>query len=234
MQNNFINMEYHIRQRMKPYRSTVFFEQFLSKNLCMKSINILDIACGTGGMISYIAEKHKDCNFLGIDIQDFSEYFKDEPINLKFELGDIFNLNSEYRDQFTGVTCIQSLLAFPNYKDALEEICKLNADWIAVSILGYEGKINYNIEIEDYESIYLPEGECQYFHFNVYSIPLLKQFFEEHGYKEFIFEKFEIDVDLEKPMGYEMGTYTVMIADGYRMQISGAMLMPWYFILAKK
>ena len=31
-----------------------------------------------------------------------------------------------------------------------------------------------------------------------------------------------------------MGTYTIKTEDGNRLQVSGAMLMPWYFVYAAK
>lgn len=47
-------------------------------------------------------------------------------------------------------------------------------------------------------------------------------------------EEFEIDIDLKKTDSMDMGTYTIMTAEKKRMQVSGAIMMPWYFIYAER
>jgi hypothetical protein len=47
--------------------------------------------------------------------------------------------------------------------------------------------------------------------------------------KEVIFRDFEISIDLEGPAEGGIGTYTAKLADGHRLQFSGAVFMPWKF-----
>lgn len=108
-------------------------------------------------------------------------------------------------------------------------MCDLNPEWIAMSSLFYDGRINFYINLDDHEQ----NGGGEHY-YNIYSLPLVKELFERNGYKKFYYEKFDIDIDLPKPKGKEMGTYTVKTEDGERLQISGALLMPWYFVLAKR
>ena len=63
---------------------------------------------------------------------------------------------------------------------------------------------------------------------------MLKDFLAERGYTVFRAEPFEIDIDIPKPEHLDMGTYTVKTEDGKRLQISGALLMPWYSVYAAK
>ncbi|MCI8949012.1 MAG: hypothetical protein HFG49_03085 [Lachnospiraceae bacterium] len=42
-------MDYHKRQLETPYRSTIYFEIFLSENTSLDNCKIIDIACGAGG-----------------------------------------------------------------------------------------------------------------------------------------------------------------------------------------
>ena len=63
---------------------------------------------------------------------------------------------------------------------------------------------------------------------------MVEEYFAQFGYNNFRFKKFEIDIDLPKPQNPRMATYTETTSDGRRLQISGALMMPWYFILACK
>jgi len=70
--------------------------------------------------------------------------------------------------------------------------------------------------------------------YNTYSLPRIENFFFERGYKIFKYCPFEIDIDLPKPDDLYMQTYTKKLIDGKRLQLSGPILMNWYFIYAAK
>lgn len=170
---------------------------------------------------------------MGMDFNEsFRDYFPEDP-RVVFEAGDLYQMDPAYAGRFDGAVCLQTLSWLPDYKEPLENICKLQTDWIAMSFLGYEGKINYNIGVENYESL-TPEGTFTHSYYNIYSLPLMEAFLRERGFCRFDYERFEIDIDLEKPNSRDMGTYTVKTADRKRMQISGALLMPWYFMFAAR
>lgn len=226
-------MNYHKRQMGSPYRSTVHFENFLTKNVALDNCKIVDIACGTGGATRYIVNQHKNCRILGIDInEDFKDFFLNEK-NIEFAVGDIYQIDQKYENQFDGAICLQTLSWLPEYREPLKNICNLNTKWVAMSLLGYEGKINFNIGVENYESL-TPEGNFTHSYYNIYSLPLIEAYMKEHGFKKFCFQEFEIDVDLKRPEGKDLGTYTIMTAEQRRLQISGALMMPWYFVYAER
>lgn len=226
-------MDYHKRQLETPYRSTIYFEIFLSENTSLDNCKIIDIACGAGGVIRYLAKLHKSSDFLGIDLNDSFYGNFAELKNINFEVSDLYNMDNKYVNHFNGALCLQTLSWLPGYKEAVKKICDLKTDWIAMSLLGYEGKINFNIEIENYENL-TPEGNFTHSWYNIYSIPLMNQYLKEEGFKKIIYKKFEIDIDLEKPDNLDMGTYTLKTMEGKRLQISGALIMPWYFIYAER
>ncbi len=64
------NMEWHKRQFQKPYRITEAFEEFLAENIEMSGSSVLDIGCGSGAALSYIAKKHPETYFTGVDINE--------------------------------------------------------------------------------------------------------------------------------------------------------------------
>lgn len=47
------NLEWYTRQFDNPYRITVAFEKFLTENVNMNGLSILDIGCGPGGYCIY-------------------------------------------------------------------------------------------------------------------------------------------------------------------------------------
>src|SRR5262249_47560280 len=101
------------------------------------------------------------------------------------------------------------------------------------SSLFYDGPISCSIEVQDYTQPLRTQPYKQAF-YNIYSIPLVKEALVELGYSQFGFQKFELDVDLNQPENRGMGTYTERLASGARLQISGPLLMSWYFIFSKR
>lgn len=164
----------------------------------------------------------------------FTEFADDDTKHrVTLAQGDWYNLDKSLVGAFDGVVSLQSLSWLEDWKLPLEKVCELHPKWMAFSSLFYEGKINYQIRLTDYE---LKGNDVPYqeTYYNIYALPLVKDFLAEHGYKKFMFEPFEIDIDLPKPMSMDAGTYTVKTEDGKRLQISAAMLMPWYFVYAAK
>jgi hypothetical protein len=49
---------------------------------------------------------------------------------------------------------------------------------------------------------------------------------------DFRFKRFDIDIDLPKGSHGGLGSYTELLPDGRRLQISEPIMLSWYFILA--
>ena len=105
---------------------------------------------------------------------------------------------------------------------------KLKPKWIALSSLFYEGDITATVIIDEHK-------RNRKSHYNVYSIPKLDRLSREFGYAITKVKKFSIDVDLPKPSDFDfMSTYTETIVSeekDSRIQISGPMMMCWYFVM---
>ncbi|MBQ1735665.1 MAG: class I SAM-dependent methyltransferase [Lachnospiraceae bacterium] len=232
-----ITMSYHEKQYREPKRSTVAFEKFLLKNTDLNGM-ILDLCCGGGAVDVYLAERHPEVRIKGVDIVDnsFELFDKYAPENIKkrvsLERADLYAL-SEESGRYDGVIMVQTLSWLKNWKEAIERIIELKPNWFALSSLFYEGKIEFQVKIQDYERID-KDGKNDEAYYNIYSLPIIKEYLREKGYTVFVAEPFNIDIDIEKPDGWDMGTYTIKTEDGNRLQVSGAMLMPWYFVYAAK
>ena len=60
----------------------------------------------------------------------------------------------------------------------------------------------------------------------------------KHGYEIVKSDRFDIEIDIPKPTNIDlMGTFTEKVegsSDYQRLQISGPLLMNWYFVLIKR
>jgi nucleoside-diphosphate-sugar epimerase/ubiquinone/menaquinone biosynthesis C-methylase UbiE len=234
-----INLDYHIRQYKETYRSTIFFCDFLEQFNVLNKGNIGDIGAGLGSNIRYMSERFPNTDFVGIDLDPQlvtlgNEYLrKYKAKNCKLIQGDIYNLDPVLIGTFDGILITQLLLALSEYKTPLEKIIDLKPKWIGLNSLFYDGPINATILIKDYNIKFKNKPYKEYYH-NIYSIDLVRKLFKKHGYETFEYTPFEIDIDLKNPNIKEMGTYTVKTIEGKRIQISGPLLMNWYFIFTAK
>ena len=106
----------------------------------------------------------------------------------------------------------------------------MGADWIAVSSLFYDGPIECKVEMHDFSE--RRGGKTAFY--NIYSLEKIKNIFQSYGYGSFFTKKFVIGVDLERPGDRGIGTYTRKLEDGERLQFSGPLFLPWYFVAASK
>ncbi len=232
---------YHEQQFKIPYRSTVFFSEFLKSQKLLSpkdSKNILDLACGEGAVISFLSHKFPKAKFTGIDlnknlVKKGNKFFKELGVNnCNLEVGDLYALSKNYIGAFDGVISLQTLSWLPSYQTPLKQMIKLKPKWIAISSLFYDGFVEAEIKVRDYTN---SKGKkAQEVFYNVYSLKLIENFFKKNGYGKFKYIPFVIDQDIAKNKEGRMGTYTVKTDLGSRLQISGPLLMNWYFISAQK
>lgn len=237
------NDDYFNRQFKTPYRSTVKFCDWLESLNAVttnKEINILDIGTGKGSNLYYMHKRFPNNNYWGIDVNaDFinegNKFLQSENItNCILEYGDLYNLELEkYSDKIDGIVSYQTLSWLPEYEKALIEIMKLNPKWIALTSLFHDGLVDCKIETQEFHNAEDQDSFKTSF-YNIYSLPRIEAFFKEKGYKIFKSTPFEIDIDLPKPEHQNMQTYTQKLMDGTRQQLSGPILMSWYFIYAEK
>ena len=234
--------EYNIKQIKHIYRSTEVFVNWLQTHEFIKkkkNLKVLDMACGTGANTMYMANKFDNCDFTGIDInKEFVDYGNNiikerELCNCRLYKGDWLDLESKWIGAFDGVISFQSLFMFCDYREALLKLAELQPEWIALSSLFYEGDIEYTNKFRDYDR---PSDGNDYtdMYYNIHSMPRFKEYMKELGYSKFDFIPFEIDIDIPRKDNLDIGTYTVKTVEGRRIQISAALMMPWYFIIACK
>lgn len=240
--NNKNLIDYHQKQLKETYKSTVtccnWLESLNTINNNMK-LKIIDIGCGAGGNISYMSKRYPNCNFLGVDLNPSvvkwgNDFFQKHNLNnCILEEGNLYKLKKQYIGEFDGLLSFQTLSYMPEYETPLIKMMELNPKWIALTSLFFDGDVNCKVEIQDYTQP-LEDKPFREIYYNVYSLNLIKNLLEDHGYTNFKYKWFNIDTDLPVPKSKGMGTYTQKLIDGRRIQRSGPVLMDWYFIYAEK
>jgi SAM-dependent methyltransferase len=231
-------LDYHARQLAGVYRSTVHFCDWIEKMGYIHPSSrqtILDLGCGLGANLEYMGKRYPGCKFIGVDLNsDFvrkgnSILFDRRVDNCRIEYGDWLNLDNSYKSVFDGVISFQTISWFPDFREPLIAACNLEPKWTAHTSLFYDGPVSCTNETHTHDE----EGNIKRnLFYNVYSLPVVEKFLRGNGYRNFKAAPFEIDVDL--PNTGEFRSYTERTVDGRRIQISGPVFMPWYFIAAER
>lgn len=236
------NKDYFDRQFETPYRSTIAFCDWLEQTDTLKqnsTISILDVGTGKGANLYYMAKRFPNLKILGVDINnefvnEGNKILKSKKVDTtcKLAVADIYNFDKSLINRFDGVVSYQTLSWLPDFREPLKSIASLNTKWIALTSLFFDGNVNCKIELDEYNRGI--DNEPKQTFYNVYSLPLIEKFLMELGFRKFQFTPFEIDIDIEKPDHKIMGTYTEKLSNGRRLQLSGPLLMNWYFIKATR
>jgi len=233
-----VSMDYHMIQWEKPKESTIQFQKFIELHL-QKSSEVIDLGCGTGAATHFMAARNPECNFLGIDqdpklVETARGVMAKQPNvkNLKFAIGDCFDLSRFSKSTFQGVLSMQTLSWLGTWEQPMQEIYQeLHPDWIAISSLFYPGDISAQITISE------PVRD-RITNYNVISIKDFQRHANKFGYHVQHYKKFEIPFCITKPTNEDiMGTYTLNVSEGTgesNLQVSGPILMPWFFVLVEK
>jgi len=242
------NMDYFTRQLSNPYQSTISLFDFLEElELIDNDSTIIDACCGSGCNTFYAAERFSLKNIIGFDYQEeflsLARDYQDKNLEsyhcASFIQGDVYKID-EVKDilrkksipSIDGIIFMQTMSWLIDWKESLYQLSRLNSEWIAISSLFYEGLIEAQITINTYPDT---KSECTSFPYNVYSIPLVEKYLKGIGFKDIYWRKFEIKSPLEKPDDInQMRTYTIEHKDGRLMQLSGPIMMPWSFVIAKR
>lgn len=231
-----ISMDYHMKQWDEPKESTKAFSDFISNELS-KSNRVVDVGAGAGAATFYLASRNMRTNFIGVDnskslVDSAKQTCKEYGIqNLSFDVGDWFILDKKYSGA-DGVISLQTLSWLPEMRTPMTQIFEvIKPDWIGLTSLFYEGDISCRIEVLEHtrgiKTLY-----------NVYSLKELNRLANEYKYEIVESNRFDIGLDIPKPKNIDlMGTFTEKVegrSEYQRLQISGPLLMNWYFVKIKK
>ena len=226
-----------VKSQMKKYGNIKHeidkeLEKIISPIIEKEELKILDACCGAGYLANALSEISSKSEFVGIDqtdylIKDAQQSFKHKK-NISFEVGDISEISKKYKKKFDISINWRTLSWLPYYDQMLKELFSVTKDHIFLSSLFYDGDIDFEIKVREYKKEKAKEGFNQFY--NVYSYPRFEKFLYDLGAKSVKSFNFDIDIDLPKPPIDDMGTYTLKLDDGKRIQISGPIMMLWKIV----
>lgn len=211
-----------------------FFEELIGPYLAGERVSVLDACCGIGDLIYFLAQLNRNASFTGVDkatflIEEARAHFTDNP-NVTFVAGDIYKLSEQFgKRSFDLAVCKQTISWLPRYEEAVAELMAVARRAVFISSLFYDGRIDFETRVREYTTDAGREGYNAFY--NVYSFPVFREFCLSRGAKDVVGFDFNIGIDLPQPASPDrMGTYTVQLQSGERLQISGALLMPWKIV----
>lgn len=232
------DLGYFKNQLKTPYETTKEIFNFLSSNIKdLSSQKILDVGTGSGANAFFLNENYTVGEIVGVDLHkeyiDMANEYKQENFdkhkNINFLVDDF--INTEIKMSFDGVMCHQTISFVEDGLEMLKKILSKNADWVLLSSLFYDGLI----EVESLIKVFQDENQENYKlkKYTTFSIPMVKALIKKYNYRNIEFKKFEIKIDLLQKNINEMGTYTINTGVS-NLQLSGPLLMNWYFVLIRK
>lgn len=207
-------------------------QKFLEKLLIQLNVDpkvIADIACGSGTLTYHINKIYPSANYILVDLNDDAINLAKENIkneNAQFLCESIYNLSSIDTASCDLVFCWQTLSWIENPEKALKElirICKPNGKIFASSLF------NKNYDVDIYSKVLdktsKSSDEELFVNYNTYSEKTIR-LWVSNNFQKLIIHPFETSIDFEYN-GRGLGTNTIKLDTGKRIQVSGGMLLNW-------
>lgn len=230
--------DYHIRQYEQCYEMTSQLLDFMDR--CTAGVGkraILDVACGAGANVYQMLKRWPGCNMTGVDIDaDLVAYARSrvpasDAHRCLYQEMNLFDLPVQYdASAFNIITLVQTLQMFgpDEYDEVLRALIRVAGEWVFLTALFTDKRMDVTSLIRDY--VRFGEESKETINYNIYCMSRFRRICEQLGVKECIFQDFSISIDLVGPPEGGIGTYTLKMADGERLQFSGAVFMPWKFV----
>ncbi|KKU07747.1 MAG: hypothetical protein UX10_C0006G0018 [Candidatus Magasanikbacteria bacterium GW2011_GWA2_45_39] len=208
------------------------FEELVTPFIKDLPLQILDAGCGNGNLLHLLGEISPQSTFLGVDqtyflIAEAKKLYGQEK-NICFEVGDVENIPVQHHKAFDVAVSRATISWIPYYESFMKALVESAKKYIFVSSLFYEGDIDFITQVREFQKEGGRNGFSEYR--NVYSLPRFKEYLFSLGAKNIEVYDFEIGIDIPKGPIDILGTYTVKMENGKRIQISGAVLMNWKWI----
>ncbi len=207
-------------------------ESMIAPYLQGEPLDIVDACCGIGHLIHGLHAAFPQHRYLGFDetpyLIDEAQKLCDGIEHVRFDVDDLFALPHSFEKAFDIAISWKTLSWLPDHEEALRALMKLARSHIFVSSLFYEGDIDFEIKVKEYQKERGASGASTYY--NIYSLPRFERTARALSAQKIEVVNFDIGIDLPRGNVDVMGTYTVPLKDGRRMQMSGALPMPWKII----
>lgn len=223
----------------EPYRSTVHFCRFVKRHIRRTPGSIMQVAGRNDKDLIYITREFPESSIVEMEAGNENAlvargYCKVDSRSTDIIEGDWIQPDNRLNRTFDGVIALYWLSEVPCLDAGVQYLCSLTKEWVATSVLLWQGSNDFIIRA--CPARVRPESSpvTNGVYYNIYSLRTLSACFYKSGFDEVHAEPFKIDVDIPRPDVPRLGTYTVRTADGCRLQVSGPLLMPWWFVFARR
>ncbi|MFX1282100.1 MAG: class I SAM-dependent methyltransferase [Promethearchaeota archaeon] len=216
----------------QPQEIDKFLMNLIEPKLKEPKLKILDACCGIGHLLYFLSDLSPQSSFLGVDkvpyLIEEARILNKKKRNVSFEIRDVYDLPLDYSKFFDISISWKTITWLPYYDEMVTTLIAITKKHIFISSLFYDGDIDFEIKIREFQKESGKKGFNAYY--NVYSLPQFRKYVYNLGIKNLKVWDFEIGIDIPKPPPNQMGTYTVLLDNGRRLQISGAVVMSWKII----
>lgn len=216
-----------------PNRSTAHLREFVTRMLAGEDppAEVLEAGCGGGAKMLHLADLFPQAHWTGVDSKEEALEIARERLDLdRFELvrGDLMELEGSFGPKRFDISfSIMTLMNLEDYERAIEQMLAVTRRRVFVLSLFAETDLDALVYLKG--RLAGPnEGTSAIY--SIYSLPRFEAFCRQLGASEVVSERFEIDIDIPRPTHGTMGTWTERLADGRRLQFSGPLTMPWWFV----
>lgn len=198
-------------------------------------LSIADIACGGGGASLHLSSLYPQSKLTMIDANEDAIVLARQAtshINASCSVGDIYDIALDSNSQDL-VICWQTLSWLDRPEVALRElvrICKPGGSVLVSSLFNRHHDVDVYSKVIDHTRPSSRLGMS--YNYNTYSLRTVSKWLSGLA-TDFKFYEFNIPIDLS----YDergLGTYTVKLETGERLQISAGMLLNWGILEVKK
>lgn len=240
--------DYKKAMQIDAQESTKYFNFSLSKKTEQQKVlerlliergiapqTIADIACGGGGGSVHLSKLFPQAKFTMIDANEDAITLArqaTEKFNATCAVGDIYDLQLA-TDSCDLVICWQTLSWLDKPESALRElvrICKPGGMVLASSLFNLNHDVDVYSKVIDHTRP--SSGLGMSYAYNTYSLRTVREWLSGLV-NDLEIHEFSIQTDLNHN-GRGIGTYTVKLETGERLQISAGMLLNWGILEVKK
>lgn len=229
---------YHQRQWAVCYESTRAFYDFLFDEGVLAAetdAHVVDLCSGSGANLFWLKQRCPQLRLTGLEIDPDLVAFGNHAFaergvtDAQLLESDVYAIDGTAFPKADGVIALQTISWLPDEVGFVKAAAQLNADWIALTGLMIEGSHSFRTMISNHDDP--AHGDNAY---NTFALSYVQALLTDAGYGAVVSQPFEIGIDLAKPADGGLGTYTETTADGRRLQVSGALMMNWRFLLARR
>jgi len=225
--------EWHTGQYAGPNRSTVHLREFVTRVIADEERpgEILEAGCGGGAKMLHLSDLFPAAHWTGVDLDEESIGVGRERLDpRRFTLlqGDLNQLEQTFGPKRFDISfSIMTLSWIEDYERTVQQMLAVTRKWLFILNLFADTELDAFVRVRGRLDGPHQGGGGFY---NIYSLPRFLAYCRRHGGTEIVAEPFEIDIDIPRPDHGGMGTWTERTADGRRLQFSGPLAMPWWFV----